>query len=92
MCLTPRTGVFTSKPNSFRKSQEEYKFLGQKIKELKDKVDDLKSAVKRRKIFFATVNKDTKEVLAPETPVNKDTKEVLAHETQYGPDICLKIS
>jgi hypothetical protein len=65
MCLTPRTRVFTSKPNSFRKSQEEYKFLCQKIKELEDKVDDLKSAAKRRKIFFVTVNKETKEVLAP---------------------------
>jgi hypothetical protein len=50
----------------------------QKIKELEDKVDDLKSAAKRRKIFCATVNEETKEVLAP--------------EMKYGPDICQKIS
>ena len=51
--------LWTSKPNNFKK------FLCQKIKELEDKVDNLK-------IFFATVKKETKEVMAP--------------ETQYGPD------
>jgi hypothetical protein len=40
MCLVPRTRVFISKS---KKSQEENKFLHQKIKESEDKVDDLKS-------------------------------------------------
>ncbi len=48
MCLIPRTRVFISKP---KKSQEENTLLRQKIKESKDKVDDLKSDAKRRKII-----------------------------------------
>jgi hypothetical protein len=39
---------FISKP---KKSQEEHKFLRQKIKESEDKVDDLKSDAKRQKII-----------------------------------------
>jgi hypothetical protein len=48
MCLIPRTTVFISKP---KKYQEENKFLRQKIKEQEDKVYDLKSDAKRRKII-----------------------------------------
>jgi hypothetical protein len=48
MCLIPRTRVFISKP---KKSQEENTLIRQEIKESKDKVDDLKSDAKRRKII-----------------------------------------
>jgi hypothetical protein len=92
ICLSPRTGVFVSKPNNFRKSQED-KFLRQKIKELEDKVDDLKSDAKRRKIFSVFVKKETKQVLAPEmqyrpdSPLYESQSQVLALETQHGPDL-----
>ncbi len=66
MCHTPRTRVFISKPNNFRKFREENKFLRQKIKELEDKVDDLKSDAKSRRSSL-WLKKETKQVLAPET-------------------------
>ncbi len=91
ICLSPRTGVFVSKPNNFRKSQED-KFFSQKIKELEDKVDDLKSDAKRTKIFSVFVKKETKQVLAPgmqyrpDLPPHESQSQVLALETQHGPD------
>jgi hypothetical protein len=87
----PNLSIF-SKPNNFRKSQEENKFLLQRIKELEEKVDALKSDAKRRKLFSATVKKETKHILAPETQYRPDSprlesrSQVLAPETQDGPD------
>jgi hypothetical protein len=55
-------------------------------------VDALKSAAKRRKLFSATVKKETKHILAPETQYRPDSpplesrSQVLAPETQDGPD------
>jgi hypothetical protein len=52
----------------------------------------LKSDAKRRKLFYATVKKETKHILAPETqyrpdsPLLESRSQVLAPETQDGPD------
>ena len=55
-------------------------------------MDALKSDAKRRKLFSATVKKETKHILAPETQYRPDSprlesrSQVLAPETQDGPD------